>query len=104
MATLISDGVACGEFIECDPEFAALNICAAEEGVQRRYRNSAAHTLGGSSPFRHRDYSREHIAGELAAIMVRGLLRDPATLPKLTAAAATYDDVAPSGSSALTGE
>jgi AcrR family transcriptional regulator len=104
MATLISDGVACGEFIECDAEFAALNICAAEEGVQRRYRNSAAHTLGGTSPFRHRDYSREHIAGELAAIMVRGLLRDPATLPELTAAAAAYDDVAASGSSAPIGE
>jgi hypothetical protein len=26
---------------------------------------------------------------------VRGLLRDPATLPKLTAAAAAYDDLAP---------
>ena len=35
IGTLISDGIACGEFIECDPEFAALNICAAEEGVQR---------------------------------------------------------------------
>jgi hypothetical protein len=36
--------------------------------------------------------------------MVRGLLRDPATLPKLTAAAAAYDDLAPSGSSAPIGE
>jgi hypothetical protein len=103
IATLISDGIACGEFIECDPEFAALNICAAEEGVQRRYRNSAAHTPGGNSPFRHQDYSREHVAGELAASMVRGLLRDPATLPKLAAAAAAYDDLAPTGSSAPTG-
>jgi len=103
IATLISDGIACGEFIECDPEFAALNICAAEEGVQRRYRNSAAHTPGGNSPFRHQDYSREHVATELAAIMVRGLLRDPATLPKLAAAAAAYDDLAPAGSSAPTG-
>jgi TetR/AcrR family transcriptional regulator len=103
IATLISDGIACGEFIECDPEFAALNICAAEEGVQRRYRNSAAHAPGGNSPFRHRDYSREHVATELAAIMVRGLLRDPAALPKLTAAAAAYDDLAPAGSSAPTG-
>ncbi|MDT5217697.1 MAG: hypothetical protein QOK18_5936, partial [Mycobacterium sp.] len=102
-ATLISDGIACGEFIECDPEFAALNICAAEEGVQRRYRNSAAHTPGGNSPFRHQDYSREHVATELAASMVRGLLRDPATLPKLAAAAAAYDDLAPTGSSAPTG-
>jgi TetR/AcrR family transcriptional regulator len=71
--------------------------------VQRRYRNSAAHTPGGNSPFRHQDYSREHVAGELAASMVRGLLRDPATLPKLAAAAAAYDDLAPTGSSAPTG-
>ena len=87
IGALISDGIACGEFIECDPEFAALNICAAEEGVQRRYRNSAAHAPGGTSPFRHQDYSREHVATELATIVVRGLLRDPATLPGLTAAA-----------------
>ncbi|WP_123023563.1 TetR/AcrR family transcriptional regulator [Mycolicibacterium stellerae] len=100
IGTLISDGIACGEFIECDPEFVALNICAAEEGVQRRYRNSAAHAPGGNSPFRHQDYSREHVASELAAILVRGLLRDPTTLPNLIAAAAAHHDVAPSTSSA----
>jgi TetR/AcrR family transcriptional regulator len=97
VCSLITDGIACGEFIECDPEFAALNICAAEEGVQRRYRNSAAHAPGGTSPFRHQDYSREYVATELASIVVRGLLRDPAMLPKLTAAA--YDDLASTVSS-----
>ena len=96
MATLIGDGIACGEFIDCEPEFAALNICAAEEGVQRRYRNSAAHAPDGTSPFWHPHYSREHIARELAAMLVRGLLRDPATLPALTAQA----DSAASGSPA----
>jgi len=100
IGALISDGIACGEFIECDPEFAALNICAAEEGVQRRYRNSAAHAPGGTSPFRHQDYSREHVATELATIVVRGLLRDPATLPGLTAAA--FDNL--TASSAPTNE
>jgi AcrR family transcriptional regulator len=91
IGALINDGIACGEFIDCDPEFAALNICAAEEGVQRRYRNAAGHAPGGSSPFRHQDYSRAHVATELATIVVRGLLRDPATLPGLTAAA--FDDL-----------
>jgi AcrR family transcriptional regulator len=95
IGALISDGIACGEFIECDPEFAALNICAAEEGVQRRYRNSAAHAPGGASPFRHQDYSREHVATELATIVVRGLLRDPATLPGLSAAAFDNRTAAP---------
>jgi TetR/AcrR family transcriptional regulator len=94
-ATLISDGIACGEFIECDPEFAALNICAAEEGVQRRYRNSGAHAPGGTSPFQHPNYSREHVAEELAAMLVRGLLRDPTVLPELIAAAAARDDLVP---------
>jgi TetR/AcrR family transcriptional regulator len=91
MARLICDGVACGEFVDCDPEFAALTICAAEEGVQRRYRNSALHTPDGTSPFRHQSYSREHFADELAAMLVRGLLRDPAGLPELVAAAAAHD-------------
>ncbi|CAN5372897.1 TetR/AcrR family transcriptional regulator [soil metagenome] len=92
VATLISDGIACGEFVDCDPEFAALNICAAEEGVQRRYRNSAAHAPGGTSPFRHQHYSREHVADELATMLVRGLLRDPAAMPDLVAAAMAHDD------------
>ena len=63
----------------------------SHEGVQRRYRNSAAHAPGGSSPFRHQDYSREYVATELASIVVRGLLRDPAMLPKLIASA--FDDL-----------
>ncbi|WP_431238828.1 TetR/AcrR family transcriptional regulator [Mycolicibacterium aichiense] len=98
MATLITEGIACGEFIDCDPEFAALNICAAEEGVQRRYRNSASHEPGGTSPFRHPSYSREHIAEELAAMLVRGLLRDPSTLPALRARAGATDDAGYSAS------
>ena len=102
IATLVSDGIARGEFIECDPEFAALNICAAEEGVQRRYRNSAAHAPGGTSPFRHQNYSREYVATELAAMLVRCLLRDPASVPNFTAAAAAYDDSAPPAPSAAT--
>lgn len=91
IGTLIKDGIACGEFIECDAEFAALNICAAEEGVQRRYRNSAAHAPDGTSPFRHPQYSREHVAIELASMLVRGLLRDASTLPDLIAAATAQD-------------
>lgn len=95
VGSLISDGIACGEFVDCDPQFAALNICAAEEGVQRRYRNSAAHAPGSANPFRHQDYTLEHVATELSGMLVRGLLRDPATLPTILAAAATHDDVAP---------
>jgi TetR/AcrR family transcriptional regulator len=91
VGTLISDGIASGEFVDCDPEFAALNICAAEEGVQRRYRNSAAHSPDGHSPFRHQTFSSEHVADELATMLVRGLLRDPAAMPALTAAAAAQE-------------
>ncbi|MDP9164941.1 MAG: TetR/AcrR family transcriptional regulator [Actinomycetota bacterium] len=99
VGTLIRDGMACGEFIACDPEFAALNICAAEVGVQRRYRNSAAHAPDGPSPFRHQNYSREHVAIELAGMLVRGLLRDPTMLSSITAAAEAHDDLAPTASS-----
>jgi TetR/AcrR family transcriptional regulator len=91
VGTLISDGIACGEFVDCEAEFAALSICAAEEGVQSRWRNSAAHAPGGASPFRHQGYSREKVADELAAMLVRGLLRDPSTMPALVAAAEAHD-------------
>ncbi len=92
LGTLITDGIACGEFVECDAEFAALNICAAEQGVQRRYRNSAAHAPGSTSPFRHQSFSSDHLADELATMLVRGLLRDPTTMPALTAAALASND------------
>jgi AcrR family transcriptional regulator len=91
MARLIADGVACGEFVECDSQFAALTICAAEEGVQRRYRNAAAHAPDGTSPFRHQGYPREHFADELAAMLVRGLLCHPEKLPTLIATAQAHD-------------
>jgi TetR/AcrR family transcriptional regulator len=91
LGTLISDGIACGEFVDCDPEFAALNICAAEQGVQRRYRNSAAHAPGSTSPFRHQNFSPDHVADELATMLVRGLLRDPEAMPALAAAARAHD-------------
>jgi len=91
LGALIRDGIACGEFVDCDPEFASLNICAAEEGVQRRYRNAAAHAPDGTSPFRHQSYSSEHVADQLAAMLVRSLLRDPAILPELMEFAAAHD-------------
>lgn len=91
VSTLVSDGIACGEFVDCDAEFTALSICAAEEGAQRRFRKSAAHALGGTNPFRHREYSREHVADELAVMLVRGLLRDPSALPALSAAVVAAD-------------
>ena len=87
LATLISDGIAAGEFAPCDPELAALSICAAEQGVQHRYRHSAAHAPSGPSPFRHPHYPREQLAGEVAGMLVRGLLRDPAQLSALRQAA-----------------
>jgi TetR/AcrR family transcriptional regulator len=95
LGTLIAAGIAAGEFADCDPDFAALNICAAEQGVQHRYRYSAAHAPTGDSPFQHRQYAPEQLADEIATMLVRGLLQDPTQLPAIIAASAHYDDLAP---------
>lgn len=95
LESLIRDGMAAGEFSECDPEVAALHICAAEEGVQHRYRTAGAHAPDGTSPFRYRSSSSRQVAYELAAMLMRGLLRSPDQLSAITEAADRYDDLAP---------
>jgi TetR/AcrR family transcriptional regulator len=90
---LVREGTAQGEFVECDPELVALNLCSASQGVQRRYRHAHGHTPGGPSRFRHPQYPAERIAEELAAMSVRSLLRRPDDLAGIRAAAARFDDL-----------
>jgi AcrR family transcriptional regulator len=93
LTALIAEGTERGEFADCDPDFAALQICAAEQGIAHRFRNSAAHAPGGASPFRHPDLSRAQYVTESARWLVRSLLAEPAALPVIVAAAARYADI-----------
>jgi TetR/AcrR family transcriptional regulator len=93
LAALIAEGIEGGELAGCDPELAALQVCAAEQGIAHRFRSSAAHGPESTNPFRHPDLSRAGYVTEAARWLVRSLLADPAGLPAIAAAAARYADI-----------
>jgi AcrR family transcriptional regulator len=90
LTALIAEGVDRGEFGPCDPELAALQVCAAEQGIQHRFRSSAAHCPGGASPFQHPDLGRDAFVAEAARWLVRSLLADVTALPAIIEAAARH--------------
>jgi AcrR family transcriptional regulator len=92
LTALIAEGVDRGEFGPCDPELAALQVCAAEQGIQHRFRSSAAHSPGGASPFQHPDLGLDAFVAEAARWLVRSLLADVTALPAIIEAAARHDD------------
>lgn len=93
LTALVAEGIERGEFAPGDPEFAALQICAAEQGIAHRFRGSPAHRPAGTSPFRHPELSRVEYVTESARWLVRALLADPATMPAIAAAAARHADI-----------
>jgi AcrR family transcriptional regulator len=93
LAALVTEGVERGEFAPCDPERAALQVCAAEQGIAHRFRGSAAHRPGGASPFQYPVLSRAGYVTESAGWLVRSLLADPSALPAISAAASRYGDI-----------
>lgn len=106
LTALVAQGTERGEFACCEPELAALQICAAEQGIAHRFRGSAAHRTGGASPFQHPVLSRAEYVTESARWLVRSLLADPAAMPAIAAAAARHadiDDLAPAVALPLTG-
>jgi TetR/AcrR family transcriptional regulator len=92
LTALIAEGIERGEFTACDPELAALQICAAEQGIQHRFRSSAAHRPGGASPFQHPDLGRGEFVTEAARWLVRSLLADVTAMPAIAAAAERHAD------------
>lgn len=93
LTALVAEGIERGEFARCDPELAALQICAAEQGIAHRFRGSAAHEPGGASPFQHPVLSRAEYVTESARWLVRSLLADAAAMPAIAAAAARHADI-----------
>jgi AcrR family transcriptional regulator len=93
LTALIAEGIERGEFAPCDPELAALQVCAAEQGIEHRFRSSATHRPGGASPFTHPFLSRAEYVTEAARWLVRSLLADPASMPAIAAEAARHADI-----------
>ena len=93
LAALVAEGIERGEFARCDPELAALQVCAAEQGIAHRFRGSAAHSTGSASPFQHPVLSCAEYVTESARWLVRSLLADPAAMPAIAAAAARHTDI-----------
>ncbi|HEX3513068.1 MAG TPA: TetR/AcrR family transcriptional regulator [Trebonia sp.] len=93
LTALVGEGIQRGEFARCDPELAALQICAAEQGLAHRFRGSAAHSTASASPFQHPVLSRAEYVTESARWLVRSVLANPAEMPAIATAAARHADI-----------
>jgi TetR/AcrR family transcriptional regulator len=89
---LIEAGVASGELIGCDATLAALTLLSTHEGIQKRFRYQSRHKDSSDSPFVYPLLSAREVAASVAAIAVRGLLRRPADLARITARAEAFVD------------
>jgi AcrR family transcriptional regulator len=93
VADLIKGGVSDGEFVEVDPDLAALLIVSFNEGAQKRMRYQDAHRPGSGHRFTYPPQVAEVVAEETAATVVRGHLRRGAGIKKISRQAAGFDDV-----------
>lgn len=99
VATLVRAGIDEGQFIEVDPELAALGLLSFNEGVQNWFRYQDLHQPGTGSRFAHPPYDADEVAQFLASTALRALLRRPSELRHLQAQAAGLDDFGTAGAS-----
>jgi AcrR family transcriptional regulator len=92
VALLVRAGVDEGQFVDADPELAALGLLSFNEGVQNWFRYQDLHQPGTGSGFAHPAYDAEQVAQFMAATALRALLRRPRELRSLQAQAAGFDD------------
>ncbi|WP_431236597.1 TetR/AcrR family transcriptional regulator [Mycolicibacterium aichiense] len=97
VSDLIGAAIAEGKFIDCDREETAGLLLNFDEGAQKRTR---LHTDGGD-----RVAEAVRVAEQVAIISVRGLLKRPSEIGRISTQAAQFDDtaVALSGSQASPG-
>ena len=86
VADLIGAAVNEGKFIECDRAETAGLLLNFDEGAQKRTR---LHTDQGD-----RVQEATRVGEQVAALAVRGLLRRPSDITRISAQAAQFDDVA----------
>lgn len=87
---LVAEGTRSGDLLDVDPRLAALTLLANDEAVQNWYRPVEGIRLAGRSSDSGGDYSPAEIATFVADFSLRGLLRDPGTLPAIRTAVATF--------------
>ncbi len=83
---LIGAAIAEGKFIDCDKDDTASLLLNFDEGAQKRTR---LHTDEGD-----RVEEAIRVAEQVAVISVRGLLKRPSDIARITAQAAQFDDLA----------
>jgi hypothetical protein len=93
VTALVAAGVETGDFVDVDPELAALAIVSFDEGIQKRIRYQAAHGPGQGHAFAHRSYDPVEVADLTAATLVRGLLRRGSSLAAIVREAVRSDDL-----------
>lgn len=86
VADLIGAGIAEGKFIECDQQETAGLLLNFDEGAQKRTR---LHTDEGD-----REAEAIRVAEQVAVIAVRGLLKRPSEITRISSQAAQFDDAA----------
>lgn len=86
VADLIGAGIAEGKFIDCDQQETAGLLLNFDEGAQKRTR---LHTDGGD-----RVAEAIRVGEQVAVIAVRGLLKRPSEISRISAQAAQFDDAA----------
>jgi AcrR family transcriptional regulator len=99
VVTLVRAGVEEGQFIDVDPELAALGLLSFNEGVQNWFRYQDLGQPGTGSRFAHPPYDADEVAAFLASTALRALLRRPSELRRLEAEAAGFDDYVSVGAS-----
>lgn len=86
VADLIGAGIAEGKFIDCDQQETAGLLLNFDEGAQKRTR---LHTDEGD-----REAEAIRVAEQVAVIAVRGLLKRPSEITRISSQAAQFDDAA----------
>jgi len=93
VVSLLRAGIDEGEFVEVDPDLAALGLLSLDEGIQHWIRHGDQHRPSSASPFRFPRFTALEAGDYAAATALRSLLRRTDALVVLQSKAAVFDDV-----------
>jgi AcrR family transcriptional regulator len=94
VVSLLRAGINEDEFVEVEPDLAALGLLSLDEGIQHWIRHGDQHRPSSASPFRFPRYTAIEAGDYAAATALRSLLRRADGLAVLQSKAAGFDDVA----------